>query len=136
MPTLHPSAGTREDLLSSGPKLGGKMDDRTVTTISAGGTDTRRTDLPHCTVVMCLSRWPAGAPVGRDGWRGRPGGPGQLAGSDHEEAARETLSDDGSPSARPSGPKESVFSPPSDGQAERASLPCHRPIEWATDSPS
>jgi hypothetical protein len=32
------------------------MDDRTVTTISAGGADTRRTDLPHCTVVMYLSR--------------------------------------------------------------------------------
>jgi len=28
------------------------MDDRTVTTISAGGADTRRTDSPHCTLVM------------------------------------------------------------------------------------
>jgi hypothetical protein len=33
------------------------MDDRTVTTVSAGGADTRRTDPPHCTVVM----WRAGS---------------------------------------------------------------------------
>jgi hypothetical protein len=32
------------------------MDDRTVTTISAGGADTRRTDPPHCTVVMWRTR--------------------------------------------------------------------------------
>ncbi len=42
------------------------MDDRTVTTISDGGTDTRRTEPPHCTVVMWRSTvWDTRAAQGR-----------------------------------------------------------------------
>jgi hypothetical protein len=63
------------------------MDDRTVMTISAGGADTRRTDLPHCTVVMCLSRWPAARLWDDMAGEVDPWGPGRLAGSDQEEAA-------------------------------------------------
>ena len=49
------------------------MDDRTVTTMSAGGADTRRTDPPHCTVVMWRSTvWDSREAQGASECSGRP----------------------------------------------------------------
>jgi hypothetical protein len=106
------------------------MDDRTVTTVSAGGADTRRTDLPHCTVVMCVSRWWAGAPPDEMAGEVRPVGSRSACRVTKKRRPRETLSDDGVLPPASQGQRGAYFPHCRTVKPNAARSSSRRAIEW------
>jgi hypothetical protein len=108
------------------------MDDRTVTTISAGGADTRRMEPPHCTVVMCLSRRWGGRRASGRSWLARltrevlVG----LQGPTKKRRPREALSDDGVLPPAPRGQRGGSFPHRRTVKPNAARSSSRRAIEW------